>query len=188
MKTNIKEILPPLPLRLSASRFSKEERDREREREREREQMKERRIYTLLGLFLLIAFIYLNYFSSSQSPPALKIPVPWLQPKLSFIGRNSTRFVDLSTGEAVYVNGWNSYWLLSAGSHSAVSEMLSRGRAMGMGVCRTWAFSDGGPTPLQISPGQFDEIMFQVFSFVPFLALIIIIIIVIFNFNIVVRR
>jgi hypothetical protein len=60
---------------------------------------------------------------------------------------------------------------------------------MGMGVCRTWAFSDGGPTLLQISPGQFDETMFQVFSFVPFLAfIIIIIIIVIFNFNIVVRR
>lgn len=144
-----KRISPPLPLG--------------RERSRSREQMKERRIYTLLGLFLLIAFIYLNYFSPSQSPPALKIPIPWLQPKLSFIGRNSTRFVDLSTGEPVYVNGWNSYWLLSAGSHSAVSEMLSRGRGMGMGVCRTWAFSDGGPTPLQISPGRFDETLFQVF-------------------------
>ncbi|XP_078165756.1 mannan endo-1,4-beta-mannosidase 6-like [Carex rostrata] len=128
--------------------------------------MKERRIYTLLGLFLLIAFIYLTYFSPSNSPPAFKIPIPWLQPKLSFIGRNSTRFVDLSTGEPVYLNGWNSYWLLSAGSHSAVSEMLKRGRGMGMGVCRTWAFSDGGPTPLQISPGRFDETMFQELDFV----------------------
>ncbi|KAJ4817703.1 hypothetical protein LUZ62_030269 [Rhynchospora pubera] len=128
--------------------------------------MRGRRIYTLLGLFLLIAFVYLTYFSPTQSPPALKIPIPWLQPKLSFVGRNSTRFVDLSTGDPIYLNGWNSYWLLSAGSHSTVSEMLSRGRAMGMGVCRTWAFSDGGPTPLQISPARFDEAMFQELDFV----------------------
>lgn len=45
-------------------------------------------------------------------------------------------------------------------------EMLRRGRAMGMSVCRTWAFSDGGPNALQISPGRFDERMFQVGDFV----------------------
>lgn len=40
--------------------------------------------------------------------------------------------------------------------------MLRRGAKMGMTVCRTWAFSDGGPNALQISPGLFDERVFQV--------------------------
>lgn len=36
---------------------------------------------------------------------------------------------------------------------------------MGMSVCRTWAFNDGdGPNALQISPGVFNERVFQVRS------------------------
>lgn len=44
--------------------------------------------------------------------------------------------------------------------------MLRRGAKMGMTVCRTWAFSDGGPNALQISPGLFDERVFQALDFV----------------------
>ncbi|KAJ3694636.1 hypothetical protein LUZ60_000013 [Juncus effusus] len=132
--------------------------------------MKERRIYTILGLFLLITFIYFTYLSpsstSQSSPSSLKFPFPWMQPKMSFVSVNATRFVDRSAGAPLYFNGWNSYWLLSAGAHSSVSEMLRRGKRMGMTVCRTWAFSDGGPTPLQISPGRFDEQMFQELDYV----------------------
>ena len=43
--------------------------------------------------------------------------------------------------------------------------MLRRGAEMGMSVCRTWAFNDGdGPNSLQISPGVFNERVFQVRS------------------------
>lgn len=76
----------------------------------------------------------------------------------------------------VYVNGWNSYWLMEESvwspSRSKVSEMLKKGAQMGMTVCRTWAFSDGdGPNALQLSPGVFNERVFQVgsnFFLVPF--------------------
>ncbi|TVU11454.1 hypothetical protein EJB05_45040, partial [Eragrostis curvula] len=118
------------------------------------------RIYSLLGLLLLLAVAYLSWFPgrglspSGPGPGGLKVPVPWLQPRMSFAARAGTRFVDADTGAPLYVNGWNSYWLLSARSPALVAEMLRRGRRMGLGVCRTWAFSDGGPGALQISPGS----------------------------------
>ncbi|ONK69260.1 uncharacterized protein A4U43_C05F21000 [Asparagus officinalis] len=85
---------------------------------------------------------------------------------MSFVARNGTRFVDSETGSLVYVNGWNSYWMISSGSPELVKEMMRRGKAMGMTVCRTWAFNDGGPNALQISPGVFDERIFQGLDYV----------------------
>ncbi|RRT40857.1 hypothetical protein BHE74_00020533 [Ensete ventricosum] len=135
--------------------------------------MKERRIYTLLGLLLLVAVGYLNWSSSGGGGGGggVRIPIPWLQPKMGFVGRNGTRFVDLEDGSPVYVNGWNSYWLMSSDSSDPVVEMLRLGRAMGMSVCRTWAFSDGGPNALQIYPGHFDERIFQVLDLPSYLLL-----------------
>lgn len=135
--------------------------------------MKERRIYTLLGLLLLAAVGYLNWSSSGGDGGrgGVRIPIPWLQPKMGFVGRNGTRFIDLEDGSPVYVNGWNSYWLMSSDSSDRVVEMLRRGRAMGMSVCRTWAFSDGGPNALQIYPGHFDERIFQVLDLPSYLLL-----------------
>ena len=124
--------------------------------------MATRRLYSILGLLLLLAVLYLNWFPSPAAPGALKLPVPWLQPRMSFAGRDGTHFVDAATGAPLYVNGWNSYWLLSCGSQALVAEMLRRGRRMGLTVCRTWAFVDGGPGALQISPGRFSEAVFQV--------------------------
>lgn len=126
--------------------------------------MKGRRVYSVLGILLLLAVGYLNW--SSGGGGGIRVPIPWLQPRMGFVGRNGTQFVDLSDGSPIYVNGWNSYWLMVSESGDWMVEMLRRGRAMGMSVCRTWAFSDGGPNALQISPGRFDERMFQVGDFV----------------------
>ncbi|KAJ0965171.1 hypothetical protein J5N97_026309 [Dioscorea zingiberensis] len=132
--------------------------------------MRERKLYALIGGLLLLAVVYLNWEpgsgSGSESVFEIRIPIPWLQPRMGFVTRNSTRFVDSETGSLVYVTGWNSYWLMSSGSRVRVSEMLRRGRDMGMGVCRTWAFSDGGPNALQVSPGRFDERVFQALDYV----------------------
>jgi len=125
------------------------------------------RMHSLLGVLLLLALAYLNWLpgrgpSSAGGPGGFKLPMPWLQPPMSFVGRAGTHFVDAVTGAPIYVNGWNSYWLLSARSPALSAEMLRRGRRMGLTVCRTWAFSDGGPGALQISPGRFSEPVFQV--------------------------
>ncbi|KAE9456115.1 hypothetical protein C3L33_11999, partial [Rhododendron williamsianum] len=68
-------------------------------------------------------------------------------------------------GGMFYINGWNSYWLMD---HAAdeytrprVREMLQAGAKMGLTVCRTWAFNDGGYNALQISPGRYDERVFK---------------------------
>lgn len=127
-------------------------------------------MYSLLGVLLLLALAYLNWHPghgpSAGGPGGFKLPMPWLQPRMSFVGRAGTHFVDTLTGAPIYINGWNSYWLLSARSPSLSVEMLRRGRRMGLTICRTWAFSDGGPGALQISPGRFSEPVFQMLDYV----------------------
>ncbi|KAF5191921.1 Mannan endo-1,4-beta-mannosidase [Thalictrum thalictroides] len=93
---------------------------------------------------------------------------------MDFISTNSTHFVIKDDGgkeSIVYVNGWNSYWLMEESvwekDRKRVSEMLKRGSEMGMTVCRTWAFNDGNsPNSLQISPGVFDKRVFQGLDYV----------------------
>ncbi|GAU27148.1 hypothetical protein TSUD_104570 [Trifolium subterraneum] len=82
---------------------------------------------------------------------------------MGFVMRNETQFV--VDGKVFYVNGWNSYWLMDHSvdfsSRFKVREMMKIGAKMGLTVCRTWAFNDGHYNALQISPGHFDEQVFQ---------------------------
>ena len=48
---------------------------------------------------------------------------------------------------------------------SKVSDVFSQAAAAWLSVCRTWAFNDGGSQALQISPGVYDERVFQVPAF-----------------------
>ncbi|KAJ1434544.1 Glycoside hydrolase superfamily [Sesbania bispinosa] len=90
------------------------------------------------------------------------------EPELSFVERNGTQF--MLDGKAFYVNGWNSYWLMFQSvdvySRPRVREMLKTGAKMGLTVCRTWAFNDGGYNALQTSPGHFDEQAFKALDYV----------------------
>ncbi|OVA04200.1 Glycoside hydrolase [Macleaya cordata] len=47
-----------------------------------------------------------------------------------------------------------------------ISDLFQDASAAGLTVCRTWAFSDGGYRALQISPGVYDERVFQALDFV----------------------
>lgn len=73
-------------------------------------------------------------------------------------------------GKALYVNGANIYWLMSMASRNeessraSVTEVLTEAASVGVTVVRTWAFADGTDyLPLQLTPGVFDETVFQVF-------------------------
>ncbi|KAL6010268.1 hypothetical protein ACLOJK_000699, partial [Asimina triloba] len=117
----------------------------------------------ILGLATILAIVYVNFGDRFRFPMVL-----WRQPKMSFISTSNSShlFVDQGSGQLLAINGWNSYWLMEQSiwdgpSRRRVSEMLRRGANMGMTVCRTWAFSDGGPNALQVSPGVFDERVFQ---------------------------
>ncbi|XP_016469865.1 mannan endo-1,4-beta-mannosidase 2 [Nicotiana tabacum] len=111
--------------------------------------------YPIIGFASFIAFLYLS-FGDLWVNYSKEI-------NLSFVERNGTQFyVD---GKAFYVNGWNSYWLMDhAADYSTrprIRTMLQASAKMGLTVCRTWAFNDGGYNALQISPGKFDEKVFR---------------------------
>lgn len=136
------------------------------------EPLERKRVYHFFSILTIVALLYLNFGDK------FRLPVLWL-PKMNFVSTNSTRFIIKGDGggeeSTMYVNGWNSYWLMEESvwdeSRTRVSEMIRRGAQMGMTVCRTWAFSDGkSPNSLQISPGVFNEKVFQVrvVFFLPF--------------------
>ena len=114
-------------------------------------------LYPILGFASCVAVIYMSFGD-------LKLSSFPKEPRLSFVERNETQF--FLDGKPLYVNGWNSYWLMAhsvdENSRPRVSAMLQASAKMGLTVCRTWAFNDGGYDALQISPGQFDERVFQV--------------------------
>lgn len=80
------------------------------------------------------------------------------------VGRNGKNFV--LNGEPFYVNGWNSYWLMTQAveehTRSRVVSIFKHGAALGMTVCRTWAFNDASYDALQMTPGAYSEKTFQV--------------------------
>lgn len=69
-------------------------------------------------------------------------------------------------GNPLYANGFNAYWLMNAASDQIqrgnVSSAFQEAAEYGLTMARAWAFSDGGYSPLQYSPGSYNEQMFQV--------------------------
>lgn len=116
-------------------------------------------LYPVIGLASCVAFIYMSFGD-------VELDLDWRrlsEPRMSFVGRNGSQFV--VDGEAFYVNGWNSWWLMDQAveefSRPRVRAMFQSAASMGLTVCRTWAFNDGAYNALQLSPGQFDERVFQ---------------------------
>eukprot|EP01018_Ginkgo_biloba_P019952 Gb_14635 [translate_table: standard] len=79
-----------------------------------------------------------------------------------------THFVE--NGSPLYVNGFNSYWLMYVATDPAqrykVTSIFEQAAAHGLTVARTWDFNDGRYKALQISPGVYDEQVFQALDFV----------------------
>lgn len=115
--------------------------------------------YPILGFASCMAFIYLSFGDVKVNLSLGK------GPEMDFVERNGTKF--MVNGKPFYINGWNSYWLMDHAvndySRSRVGAMLQAGSKMGLTVCRTWAFNDGTYNALQVSPGVFNERVFQVF-------------------------
>eukprot|EP01018_Ginkgo_biloba_P010213 Gb_33018 [translate_table: standard] len=113
-------------------------------------------VYSILGVASCIVFFYMSFGDVIQI-------FRFTQPNMSFVEKNGSQFV--VDGKPFYVNGWNSYWLMAQSvdysTRARVKTMLRTGAEMGLSVCRTWAFNDGGYNALQISPGKFDERVFK---------------------------
>ncbi|XP_024534939.1 mannan endo-1,4-beta-mannosidase 8 [Selaginella moellendorffii] len=88
-------------------------------------------------------------------------------PEMGFVERSGCQFT--INGEPFYFNGWNSYWLMARSVDEAnrinVQDMLKEAAGLGLTVCRTWAFNDAGYEALQLSPGKYDEKVFQALDY-----------------------
>ncbi|KAK6131220.1 hypothetical protein DH2020_035034 [Rehmannia glutinosa] len=73
-------------------------------------------------------------------------------------------------GTPFYANGFNAYWLMYVASdpsqRNKISSAFKEATNHGLLIARTWAFRDGGYSPLQYSPGSYNENMFQGLDFV----------------------
>ncbi|KAL0929036.1 hypothetical protein M5K25_000976 [Dendrobium thyrsiflorum] len=73
-------------------------------------------------------------------------------------------------GKPFYVNGFNTYWLMilavDPSMRVKVTDTFRQASAIGLTVCRTWAFNDGGWRALQKAPFVYDENVFQALDFV----------------------
>ncbi|XP_011083658.1 mannan endo-1,4-beta-mannosidase 7-like [Sesamum indicum] len=73
-------------------------------------------------------------------------------------------------GSRYYGHGFNSYWLMYVASDPSqrfkISSAFQQAANHGLEIARTWAFRDGGFSPLQYSPGSYNEHMFQGLDFV----------------------
>lgn len=80
------------------------------------------------------------------------------------VRRNGNQFV--VNGRPFYVNGFNSYWLMllavDTSTRQQVSDVFRQAASVGLTVCRTWGFNDGGWRALQKSPSVYDEDVFKV--------------------------
>ncbi|XP_034677044.1 mannan endo-1,4-beta-mannosidase 5-like [Vitis riparia] len=112
-----------------------------------------RRSSLLSVLFLLVALV-------CEARVLLQSP--------GFVQTQNTQFV--LDGSRFFFNGFNSYWMMNVAAdpsqRNKISEVFGQATASRLSVCRTWAFNDGGNQALQISPGVYDERVFQGLDFV----------------------
>ncbi|XP_071691003.1 mannan endo-1,4-beta-mannosidase 6-like [Rutidosis leptorrhynchoides] len=85
------------------------------------------------------------------------------------VQKNGNQFV--LNGQPFYVNGFNSYWLMTfavdESTREKVTELFNQASSVGLTVCRTWGFNDGDQEhALQIKPSVYDENVFKAFDFV----------------------
>ncbi|KAI7745908.1 hypothetical protein M8C21_005536 [Ambrosia artemisiifolia] len=86
-----------------------------------------------------------------------------------FVRTKGTNFV--LNGSPFLFNGFNAYWMMNVATNPSerykVTQVIQDAADAGLYVCRTWAFEDGtAGKALQISPGVYDERVFQGLDFV----------------------
>ncbi|KAK6925712.1 Glycoside hydrolase, family 5 [Dillenia turbinata] len=108
----------------------------------------------ILGIFLLLVGL-------TRTPSVLAS-------SQGFVQTRGTQFI--LNGSPFLFNGFNSYWMMHVAADPSqrikVSDVLRQASSASLSVCRTWAFSDGGYQALQMSPGVYDERVFQGLDFV----------------------
>ncbi|KAF5792216.1 putative mannan endo-1,4-beta-mannosidase [Helianthus annuus] len=114
---------------------------------------------------IVLAFIlYLSLFSCILCVASVNVGK-----RGGFVQIKGPNFV--INGSPFLFNGFNAYWMMNVATDPSerykVSQVLQDSTNAGLSVCRTWAFADGvDDKALQISPGVYDERVFQGLDFV----------------------
>ncbi|WVZ61140.1 hypothetical protein U9M48_011058 [Paspalum notatum var. saurae] len=123
----------------------------------------------LILLVLVVSASATPWHHHHQGAPA-PAPGPDDDDGQLLVGVDGTQFVVGGGTRTIYFSGFNAYWLMLMASDPArrdkVVAAFRQAAAHGLNLARTWAFSDGGDAPLQVSPGVYDEAMFQGLDFV----------------------
>lgn len=127
------------------------------------------------GIIILITFSFFFIIISTVSEATKLVPTTTTSiPVSGFVTTNNTQF--LLNNSPFLFNGFNSYWMMNVATDPTqrykISNVFRDASAVGLTVCRTWAFADGGDTALQISPGVYDERVFQVPIYKQYLSII----------------
>ncbi|KAI3946310.1 hypothetical protein MKW98_010434 [Papaver atlanticum] len=119
--------------------------------------------FSRVGFFFFFSILVI--FQVSEA--ARLVPSPRIS---GFVTTEGTQF--LLNGSPFLFNGFNSYWMMHVAADPTerykISNVFRDASSAGLTVCRTWAFSDGSnqALDLQISPGVYDERVFQALDFV----------------------
>ncbi|GAB2272077.1 Mannan endo-1,4-beta-mannosidase 6 [Dionaea muscipula] len=106
-------------------------------------------------------------FTDESEPNGLK--EEWVNEKAwTMVEKKGNQFV--VDNHPFYFNGFNTYWLMVLGADQStrgkVTEVFQQAASVGLTVCRTLAFNDGGWRALQKSPSVYDEEVFKALDFV----------------------
>lgn len=123
--------------------------------------MRSKRFLVVSSVFLFSILIVLGQWGSVNA----------FNSSTSFVKTRGSNFV--LDGRPVYVNGFNSYWLMVLATdpkdREKVTSVFEKAAAHGLTVARSWAFNDGNTSgALQTSPGVYNEEVFKGLDFVVF--------------------
>lgn len=121
--------------------------------------MRSKRFLVVSSVFLFSILIVLGQWGSVNA----------FNSSTSFVKTRGSNFV--LDGRPVYVNGFNSYWLMVLATdpkdREKVTSVFEQAAAHGLTVARSWAFNDGNTSgALQTSPGVYNEEVFKGLDFI----------------------
>lgn len=122
--------------------------------------------YMLKTLSLILVLVHMNWTSLAELEEGIITNSNSDEDSWSMVQKNGNQF--MLDGQPFYVNGFNTYWLMifavDESTRPKVSDVFQQASGVGLSVCRTWAFNDGGWRALQQSPNVYDEQVFKVWN------------------------
>ncbi|KAH7654097.1 Mannan endo-1,4-beta-mannosidase protein [Dioscorea alata] len=120
-----------------------------------------------MSSFMCCCMNMLSCFSNSKGRNRTHAMEIMEEKEWGMVGKRGNQFV--VEDKPFFINGFNTYWLMVLSAYERkkeVTKVLHQASSVGLNVCRTWAFYDAGSRALQITPGVYNEKVFEGLDFV----------------------